>query len=242
MPACPPDATALSLSIIYEDDELMVVEKPAGMVVHPAYRHPNGTMWDALVPLFAERGLDARPRLLHRLDRGTSGLICVPKRLNAHRTLERALRAGRFAKGYLGLAEGAVQDAGTIDLPLARDPLDRRIVHVDPLGQSARTQFRPLRRLPGATLLRIRIETGRTHQIRAHLAALGYPLAGDVLYGADPLPTLDRLFLHADRLSFPHPRGGTISVRSPLPCELRQVLYQLQAGAPYPAISPPCDP
>lgn len=230
MPACRPGAAPVSLLIRYEDDDLIVVEKPAGMVVHPAYRNPDGTMWDALVPVFAARGLGERPRLLHRLDRATSGLICVPKRLDAHRTLERDLRTGRFAKGYLGLAHGSVQDEGTIELPLARDPQDRRIVRTSPNGQSARTRFRTLRRLPGATLLRIQLETGRTHQIRAHLAALGHPLVGDALYGADPSPGPDRLFLHADRLSFPHPRGGAVSVHSPLPYELKLFLYQLQTG------------
>src|SRR5713226_8136963 len=118
-----------NITIVYEDGDVLVVEKPYGMVVHPAYRHAAGTLWDLLVPLFATRGL-GRPHLLHRLDRDTSGLLCVPKHLAAHRALERALRHGRFAKGYLALVHGSPPDAVTIDAPLARDPADRRRVIV----------------------------------------------------------------------------------------------------------------
>lgn len=228
----PPEAMArhehptTGLQIHHEDDDLLVVEKPSGMVVHPAYRNPDGTLWDLLLPLFAARGL-GRPHLLHRLDRDTSGLLCVPKRLAAHRILERAIRGGRFQKRYLALVHGHPAPAAVIDAPLGRDPLDRRLVRVREDGQRARTLFRIVRRVPGYSLLRVTLETGRTHQIRAHLAAIGHPLAGDPLYGPRP-PTLPRLFLHADRLAFPHPsRPGLLRCHSPLPPDLRLALHRL---------------
>lgn len=225
-------AGAASISIIYEDDDLLVVEKPHGLVVHPAYMHPDGTLWDLLVPLFQARGIAGRPGLLHRLDRDTSGLLCVPKLPAAHRALERALRAGRFTKGYLALVHGQPPLQDTIDAPLARDPANHRFVRVRPDGQPARTHYRTIRRLPDYALLRIRLETGRTHQIRAHLAAIGHPVAGDPLYGPNP-PAVARLFLHADSLIFPHPDGlRTIACRSPLPHDLRCTLCHLVMSAP----------
>jgi 23S rRNA pseudouridine1911/1915/1917 synthase len=217
------------LVVVYEDDAVLVVDKPYGLVTHPAYRNPDGTLWDQLVPWFAARGL-GRPALLHRLDRATSGVLCVPKHLEAHRRLERALRAGRFEKGYLALARGRPDDAGTIDAPLARDPADRRRVVPCSAGKPARTQYNVVRRFPAHTLLRVTLETGRTHQIRAHLAMLGFPVAGDLVYGgADP--ALPRLFLHADRLAFPRVGGpGMVRCRAPLPMELRCVLHRLGQG------------
>lgn len=228
MPAAP-GRVELGVVIVYEDHDLLVVDKPHGLVVHPAYRHPDGTLWDLLTPLFAAREIDARPRLLHRLDRDTSGLLCVPKRIAAHRFLERALQAGRFEKGYLAMVDGWPPDVGTIDAPLGRAAEDRRRVVVRADGKPARTHYRTLRRLPGHALLRVRLETGRTHQIRAHLLHIGHPLAGDPLYnpGSTVAP---RLFLHADRLGLPHPDGRRmIRCRSPLPPELRLTLCRLGA-------------
>jgi len=205
----------------------MVVFKPAGMVMHPAYRHPDGTLWNVLADLFAERGMPERPHLLHRLDRETSGLVCVPKRLPAHRRLERMLREGRFEKRYLALVEGVTPIHGTIDEPLARDPIDRRRVCVRADGQNAVTHFTALRRFDHYTLLRVALETGRMHQIRAHLAHIGHPVAGDVAYGGGSAVS-DRVFLHADRLSFPHPVTRLwIDCRAPLPPELRLTLHRL---------------
>jgi len=215
------------LVVVYEDDDVVVVDKPPGLVTHPAYRNRDGTLWDLLVPWFTDRDL-GRPAMLHRLDRATSGLLCVPKHLEAHRGLERALRAGRFEKGYLALARGRTDDEGTIDAPLARDPADRRRVVPCGAGKPARTRYNVVRRFSAHTLLRVTPETGRTHQIRAHLAMLGYPVAGDPLYGgADP--ALSRLFLHADRLAFPRVGGpGMVRCRAPLPVELRCVLHRLK--------------
>ena len=218
---------APTLLIHYEDSALLVVEKPAGLVTHPAYRHPDGTLWDLLAAYFRTQGLPERPHLLHRLDRPTSGLLCVPKTPAAHRFLERALQAGQFEKEYLALAHGQTARQGRIDLPLGRDPADHRRVQVRPDGQPACTNYRVLRCLPGCTLLRLRLETGRTHQIRVHLAAMGMPIVGDMVYssGSDLAP---RLFLHADKLAFPHPSGtGILRCRSALPLELRQTLRQL---------------
>lgn len=216
------------VNVVYEDDALLVVVKPSGIVVHPAHRHSSDTFWDMLVSLFLDRGLPEHPRLLHRLDRDTSGLLCVPKRLDAHRRLERALRGGRFQKQYLALARGALGADTTIDRPLGRDPLDRRRVIVRADGQAARTGLTVLRRFSGWTLLRLRLETGRTHQIRVHLASIGHPVAGDALYGNPPAEGAPRLFLHAHRLCFPHPDGrGTIRCHSPLPHVLHATLVDL---------------
>lgn len=229
MPIVPatPVRIELGVTIVYEDHDLLVVEKPHGLVVHPAYRHPNGTLWDLLTPLFAAREIEERPRLLHRLDRDTSGLLCVPKQIAAHRFLERALQAGHFEKGYLAMVDGRPADTGMIDAPLGRAAEDRRRVVVRADGKHARTHYRTLRRLPGHALLRVRLETGRTHQIRAHLVHIGHPLAGDPLYnpGSTVAP---RLFLHADRLAFPHPDGRRmIHCHSPLPFDLRLALCQV---------------
>jgi 23S rRNA pseudouridine1911/1915/1917 synthase len=224
---CIPPASSL---IVFEDGDLLVVEKPHGMVVHPAYLHPDGTFWDLLLPLFAERGL-GRPKLLHRLDRDTSGLLCVPKHPAAHRILERAIRGGRFHKEYLALVHGATPPDGSIDAPLGRDPDDRRRVCVRDDGRPARTRYRTVRRLPGFSLLRVTLETGRTHQIRAHLVSIGHPIAADPTYGTliDAVP---RLFLHADRLAFPHPsRRDLLHCRSPLPLDLRDALHHLASAS-----------
>jgi len=221
--------------VAYEDEAVVVVDKPHGMVTHPACGHPDGTLWDLLVPWFASRGL-GRPGMLHRLDRATSGLLCVPKHLEAHRRLERALRAGRFEKGYLALVEGRTNDEGTIDAPLARDSADRRRVVVCEKGKPARTYFKVLRRFPAHTLLRVTIETGRTHQIRAHFAARGFPVVGDQLYGG-ARPALPRLFLHADLLAFPRVGGpGMVRCRVALPPDLQCVLGRLRLNDPPTAV------
>lgn len=204
----------------------MVVIKPAGMVTHPAHRHPDGTLWNLLADLFAERGIPERPHLLHRLDRATSGLVCVPKRLPAHRSLERMLREGRFEKSYLALVEGVPPPRGTIAAPLGRDPVDRRRVCVRADGQGAVTHFSALRRFQHCTLLRVVLETGRMHQIRAHLAHIGHPVMGDIAYGGIAVES-DRIFLHADRLAFPHPiTRQRIDCRAPLPPDMRLALHR----------------
>jgi 23S rRNA pseudouridine1911/1915/1917 synthase len=228
MPASAPSDGLSAVHIVYEDDTLLVVVKPSGMVVHPAHRHRSDTFWDRLVSLFLDRGLPERPRLLHRLDRDTSGLLCVSKRLEAHRRLERALHDGRFEKQYLALARGTLGMDTTIDSPLGRDPLDRRRVIVRADGQTARTRLVVVRRFSGWTLLRVHLETGRTHQIRVHLASIGHPVAGDVLYGIPPGDGTPRLFLHAHRLCFPHPDGRRlIRCHSPLPYALHEILVDL---------------
>jgi 23S rRNA pseudouridine1911/1915/1917 synthase len=229
-PFTPPSIPDQTPRLVYEDDDVVVVDKPPGLVTHPAYRHPGGTLWDQLVPLFLARGLDS-PRLLHRLDRDTSGLLCVPKHLHAHQVLERALRAGRFQKEYLALVHGTTPAEGLIEAPLARDPLDRRRVCVTALGKPARTSYRLVRRLAGYSLLRVELETGRTHQIRVHLAAIGHSVAGDTIYGI-PNPGMPRLFLHAYRLTFPKVSGvGVTHVHAPLAAELRLVVHRLGNAA-----------
>jgi len=218
------------VDIKYEDAWLVVVVKPSGLVMHPAHAHKDGTFWDLLRDLFRARGLSDDPRLLHRLDRDTSGLVCVPKEATAHQRLERALRGGRFEKGYLALVHGRMPSDGLIDAPLGRDSADRRRVCVRADGQQARTRCTAVRRWPDFTLLRVLPETGRTHQIRVHLAHAGHPIVGDAVYGSASA-ACGRLFLHADRLAFPHPMTReTIRCHAPLPADLRMVLAGL-AGA-----------
>jgi 23S rRNA pseudouridine1911/1915/1917 synthase len=222
-------ATVSPPRIVFEDQFLLVLVKPAGLVMHPACGHADGTFWDLLCELFAARGLPERPRLLHRLDSATSGLVCVPKTLPAHRRLERSLRLGRFSKGYLALVTGRAPATGLLTDPLGRDLADRRRVCVRPDGQPARTRFLVARRFQGYTLLLVLPETGRTHQIRVHLAHAGFPLVGDAVYGRQA-PWCPRLFLHAGRLAFPHPEGGPgVRCRIPLPPELLSALACLQA-------------
>jgi 23S rRNA pseudouridine1911/1915/1917 synthase len=168
--------------VLYEDERLLAVDKPAGMVTHPAYRHPDGTLADAVFARQATRG-EGRPWLLHRLDRETSGVVLFAKSVEARRALVRQFERRTVGKRYIALlATGPAVDAGMIEAPLARDPSDRRRVIVTPEGQPAATRFRVLARRGGAALALVEPLTGRTHQVRAHMTALGAPLLGDALY------------------------------------------------------------
>ncbi len=231
---------SIQLRVVYEDEDLLVVDKPAGLVVHPAPGHPAGTLVNALLARGGAYGGIAgvaRPGLVHRLDRDTSGLLIVAKHDAAQQSLMAQLKARRVKKTYLALVAGAVAAAvGRIEAPLGRDPRDRRRVTVVPDGRPAVTGYRVRERFSGWTLLEVDLITGRTHQIRVHLAAIGHPVAGDEVYGtglARRGPTgLRRLFLHAWRLEFTHPTSGRLlRLTAELPSELADVLVALRRAA-----------
>lgn len=229
-------AEDLPLDILYEDADVVAVNKPAGMVVHAGAGHHSGTLVNALLHRFgrlSEMGGEVRPGIVHRLDRGTSGVILVARTDSAHRSLAAQFAAREVEKVYLALVHGAVGgDSGRIERPISRDPARRvRMTARRAEGRSAITEYRVIRRFSGFTLLEVRIKTGRTHQIRAHFASLGHPLAGDRLYGA-PAGTAGRFFLHAHRIGFRQPSTGeTVTVSAPLPPDLTAWLEGLETRA-----------
>ena len=219
-----PDAR---FSVPYRDEHLLVVDKPAGVVVHPARGHRQGTLAQALSGVAAGGEDVARAGIVHRLDRDTSGLLVVARSEAAHRALRAALQARAITREYLVLVEGRPPArTGTIDAPLGRDRRLRTRISTDTdTPRSAVTHFELERALPRTTLLRVRLETGRTHQIRAHLQAIGHPVVGDPEYGTPGRLGLERQFLHATRLAFTHPiTGEAVDVSSPLPEDLRAAL------------------
>ncbi len=220
-------ASPAPFSIAWEDDHLLVVEKPAGVVVHPARGHRTGTLAQAL----AGKGVGGeepwRAGIVHRLDRDTSGLLVVAKSDSVHRALKALLSARRLTREYLALVEGRpAARTGTIDAPIGRHRRKRVLMSIDSESpRQARTHFEIQRMLAGATLLRVALDTGRTHQIRVHMAAIGHPVCGDRQYGTPELYGLERQFLHAARLAFEHPLSGEpIDVRSRLPGDLAAAL------------------
>jgi 23S rRNA pseudouridine1911/1915/1917 synthase len=221
---------AMELSVPYEDEHLLVVDKPAGLVVHPAPGHASGTLVHGLLAHEVEGGEEAdRPGIVHRLDRDTSGLLVVARSPEAHRRLEQLVRARALTREYLALVVGRPSSRrGTIDAPIGRDRRDplRHSLDTD-APRGAVTHFELEELLPRHALLRVRLETGRTHQIRVHLAAIDLPVAGDPVYGRSGDLGLERQFLHATRLAFDHPiSGAPIDVTSPLPPELESALQK----------------
>jgi 23S rRNA pseudouridine1911/1915/1917 synthase len=218
-------------SVAFEDEHLLVVDKPAGVVVHPARGHRTGTLSQALGGVAAGGEEPWRAGIVHRLDRDTSGLLVVAKRDEVHRALKAMLSARRIRREYLALVEGH-PDArtGTIDAPIGRHRRDRVLMSIDTdQPREARTHFEIERLLPAAALLRVSLETGRTHQIRVHMAAIGHPICGDRLYGAERTYGLERQFLHAERLAFEHPvTGEALDVHSGLPEDLREALARAE--------------
>jgi 23S rRNA pseudouridine1911/1915/1917 synthase len=228
-----PAEGAPELRIAYEDDDLLVVDKPAGVVVHPGRGHGAGTLSQALAGRAAGGEDPQRAGIVHRLDRDTSGLLVVAKSEDVHRALQAAIRARRVRREYLALVEDCPPArSGTIDAPIGRDRRVRTRMSTDTdVPRAARTHFTLERALPGAALLRVTLETGRTHQIRVHLQAIGHPVAGDPEYGTPGLFGLRRQFLHAARLAFDHPvTGAPVDVESPLPADLAAVLARLEAA------------
>jgi 23S rRNA pseudouridine1911/1915/1917 synthase len=231
---------AIPLSVVYEDADLLIIDKPAGLVVHPAPGHPGGTLVNALLARDTEYGGIAgvqRPGIVHRLDRDTSGLLMVAKDDRAQASLMAQLKARGVKKTYLGLAMGAVTaTSGRVEAPIGRDPHHRTRMAVVPGGREAATGYRVRERLPGWTLLELDLITGRTHQIRVHLSAIDHPLAGDPLYGTGTSRRgpagLERLFLHSWRIELQSPSDGhLIRATAPLPPELESVLERLRQEA-----------
>jgi len=219
--------------IAYQDEHLLVVDKGPGLVVHPARGHARDTLAQLLAGS-AAGGDPERAGIVHRLDRDTSGLLIVARSEEAHRRLQRALARRQIEREYLALVQGRPPArSGTIDAPIGRDPRVRtRMAVGGARARPARTHFTLERALPDTTLLRLRLETGRTHQIRVHLRAIGHPVCGDPEYGAAGILGLERQFLHATRLTFDHPlTGRRLQVSSPLPEDLERALA-LAAGAP----------
>lgn len=224
----PPAAEEIPLAVRYSDDRVLVVSKPPGLVVHPARGHEAGTLVNALLGLggpLAGRG-STRPGIVHRLDKGTSGLLLVARDDGAQAALVAALRARRVERRYLTLVRGRPSPpSGTIDAPVGRHPVRRRLMAVVAEGRPAVTHYRVLEANEEASLLDVVLETGRTHQIRVHLGHLGHPVMGDATYGGrselSMRLSLDRPFLHAWRLAFPHPDDGrTVEVTDELAPDL----------------------
>jgi 23S rRNA pseudouridine1911/1915/1917 synthase len=231
-PAQAPDVPEAAFAVPYRDEHLLVVDKPAGVVVHPARGHHSGTLSQALAGVAAGGEDAARAGIVHRLDRDTSGLLVVARSEAVHRALRNALQARAITREYLALVEGRPPArTGTIDAPLGRDRRVRTRMSTDTDDpRRAVTHFEIEHALPRTTLLRVRLETGRTHQIRAHLRAIAHPVVGDPEYGTAGRLGLERQFLHAARLAFDHPvTGARIDVSSPLPDDLRAALDRAAA-------------
>ncbi len=219
---------AIPLSVVYEDDDLLVVDKPAGLTVHPAPGHPDHTLLNAILarfPRLADIGDSLRPGIVHRLDRDTSGLMLVAKNRAAQDNLVDQFKNRSITKAYLVLVKGQLTpECGTIEAAIGRDPGNRKRMAVVSGGSEARTGYRVVRYLDGYTLLEVTPETGRTHQIRVHLSAIGYPVVGDPVYGVKS-PHLSRQFLHASRLGFRLPSTGEyVEFKSELPADLVEAL------------------
>jgi 23S rRNA pseudouridine1911/1915/1917 synthase len=258
---------SIALTVVLEDEDLLVIDKPPGMVVHPAPGNWSGTLVNALLARGLSRDLGAGARgagsgeresgvpragLVHRLDKETSGLLLVAKNERAHRILAKAVADRRVIRQYAVLARGHLRsERVVVEKPLARDPRDRKRMAVVQTGKPAKTTFVRLARFEGSELLRATLHTGRTHQIRVHLASVGHPVVGDTVYGAaarrrtattEQEPTSGRHFLHAARLRLRHPSSGTlIDLRSPLPPDLRQSLADAARDARILQMADPLD-
>lgn len=222
-----------ALRVVHLDDALAVVDKPAGLVVHPAPSHRGPTLVDELGELLSGGADPERPGIVHRLDKGTSGLLVVARDDAAHAALQAQVREREVERVYLALAGGRLGSrTGTIDAPIGRASRQRtRMAVSGAASRQARTHFEVLELLPLESYLEARLETGRTHQIRAHFAAIGHPLTGDPTYGGAERYGLGRQFLHAHRLAFDHPLSGErLSFSSPLPDDLAAALEAARGG------------
>jgi 23S rRNA pseudouridine1911/1915/1917 synthase len=242
----PPESTELvaedlPVQILHNDADIVVIDKPAGMVVHPGAGHGQGTLVNALMYHIKDLsgiGGEIRPGIVHRLDKGTSGVMVVAKHDAAHQELARQFHDREVEKEYVALVWGLVQQRKRIDLPIGRDPKNREKISTRARrARSAVTRVTWARHIPGVSLLRVTIATGRTHQIRVHLSAIGHPIVGDGLYGGvrtrvpnrlRALLRLDRPFLHAERLAFAHPSTGErMTFTAPIPSDLHSVLQDI---------------
>jgi 23S rRNA pseudouridine1911/1915/1917 synthase len=224
----------IALDVIYQDDHLLAVNKPAGMVVHPAYGHQSGTLVNAVLaycPQTADVGGPERAGIVHRLDKDTSGLILIAKDEVTHAALQRRFKRRQVKKTYLALVEGCPEPRqGLIDAPIGRDKRQRKQMAVVRSGRQARTAYRVVERFDDYSLVELQPETGRTHQLRVHLAWLGSPVVGDRVYGYRKQRLLqERHFLHAHKLELTHPAtGAALSLTAPLPDDLANLLRQLR--------------
>jgi 23S rRNA pseudouridine1911/1915/1917 synthase len=239
--AATPEPEELPLRIVFQDQDVVVLDKPAGMVVHPAAGHSSGTLVNALLHHITDLsgiGGELRPGIVHRLDRGTSGLMVVAKNDRAHQELARQFADREVEKEYVALVWGVVQPGRRIDAPIGRDPGQRQKMSTRARrARSAVTRVTFARHLTGVSLLRVAIATGRTHQIRVHLSAIGHPIVGDPTYGGvhrrvpahlRAVMRLERPFLHAERLAFTHPTDGRrVEFESPLPPDLQGVIDEI---------------
>ncbi len=240
MQVLPPPPAGVSpqdipLSVVYEDDDILVIDKPAGMVVHPAPGHRRDTVANALLamlPGIGEVGDGQRPGIVHRLDMDTSGLMVAAKNPRAHRTISAQIKGRSVLKGYTALVKGDMDPPeGVIRAQIGRDRRNRKRMAVVEDGREAETSYRVVERTSGCTLVEVFPRTGRTHQIRVHLSALGHPIVGDALYGGRD-PRLERQFLHAHRLGLRLPGSGEYAeFASPLPSDLTSFLTQLNMNA-----------
>jgi 23S rRNA pseudouridine1911/1915/1917 synthase len=237
------EAQALDVDAVYEDEHLLVVDKPAGLVVHPGAGNPDGTLVNAL--LYRDPGLTKVPRagVVHRLDKNTSGLLVVARTLLAHKHLVGALKQRRIEREYLAVVRGSLSAGGRVEAPLGRHPVQRTRMAVREAGRPAATRYRVERRFPAHTLLRLALESGRTHQIRVHMAHIGHPVVGDPTYGGrlmvppnagealtEALRGFKRQALHAARLALAHPVSGEeMEWRSPLPRDMQALVDALEA-------------
>jgi len=234
IPPAPPSRLvpeAMPLNIIYEDADLLAIDKPAGLTVHPAPGHPSHTLINAILshfPHLADIGDSLRPGVVHRLDKDTSGVMLVAKNSAAQADLSQQFKSHSVTKAYLVLVKGKLTpESGVIEADIGRDPRNRKRMAVVAEGREARTEYRVVKYIGDYTLLEVMPETGRTHQIRVHLAAIGFPVVGDKVYGVES-PYLSRQFMHACRLGFKLPSSGEyVEFKSELPPDLAQALEDI---------------
>jgi len=243
--AVPVSPEVIELDIAYEDRDLLVINKPPGLVVHPGAGNPAGTLQNALLHFDSKLSQLPRGGIVHRIDKDTTGLLVVARTLEAHTALVRALEAREIEREYEAVCQGVMTGGGTVDAPIGRHPVDRLRQAIREDGREAVTHYRVLHRYRGHTHVRLHLETGRTHQIRVHMAHVHYPLVGDRVYGgrlllpkgASPeliaaLQSFKRQALHAARLAFEHPISGKpIEVTAPLPADMQALLAALAADA-----------
>ncbi|HAA95313.1 MAG TPA: RluA family pseudouridine synthase [Dehalococcoidia bacterium] len=227
-------AQDIPVSVVYQDDDLVVIDKPAGLAVHPGPGHPDTTLVNALLAMCPDIqgiGGEIRPGIVHRLDKDTSGLMVVAKTHQAHTSLSAQIKGREVTKGYLALVEGTPSsEQGKVDAPVGRHPRRRTRMAVVVGGKEARTSYKVREEFPGHSLVELYLETGRTHQIRVHMAHIGHPLVGDELYGKTS-PLVDRHFLHAFHLAFNHPTSGEpLEFQTALPGDLAPALEELRKG------------
>jgi 23S rRNA pseudouridine1911/1915/1917 synthase len=223
---------AMELAIVHEDAEVLVVDKPPFLLVHPTTPQQDRTLAHGVAWHLRESGVHAAVHPVHRIDRDTSGLVLFAKTAHAHHRLDLQLRAGEIGREYLALVDGVMaEDRGVIDAPIARDPRNPTLRVVRAGGEAAVTRWEVVERYPAASLVRLELETGRTHQIRVHMLHAGHPVLGDRQYGRRGLRTIERQALHAERLAFVHPSSGErLALEAPLPPDMRTAVELLQSG------------